>query len=202
MTSGTVFTLEVNARLPDRLARLEELANNLLYSWDRQTRLLFSRLDPHLWDEAGHNPKAFLKRIDEHKLLDAADDPVYLGNMDRILSAFDVYLKEPLRRDGSEWLRKNDVVAYFCAEFGMHESLPIYSGGLGILAGDCCKAASDMRLPFVGVGLLYRQGYFAQTIGRDGGQVVTYNDIVFTQLPATLVMSGGEELRINVELAG
>ena len=100
MTSGTTFTLEVNPKLPARLARLEELANNLLYSWDRQTRLLFSRLDPKLWDKVDHNPKAFLKRIDDRKLAEAADDPVYLGNLNRVLSAFDVYLKEPLRRTG------------------------------------------------------------------------------------------------------
>jgi starch phosphorylase len=166
MTSGTTFKLEVNPGLPRRLARLEELANNLLYSWDEETRLLFSRLDPSLWSEVDHNPKAFLKRIDEQKLIDAADDPVFLGNLNRVLSAFDDYLKEPLRRNGSEWLRKNDLIVYFCAEFGFHESLPIYSGGLGILAGDHCKSASDMRLPFVGVGLLYRQGYFHQTSAR------------------------------------
>src|SRR5262245_16021525 len=135
MSIGTPFILEVNPKLPRRLARLEELAANLHYSWDRPTRLLFSRLDPHLWEEVGHNPKAFLKRVDEKKLVEAADDPVFLGNLNRVLSAFDVYLKEPLRRNGSEWLRKNDLVAYFCAEFGFHESLPIYSGGLGILAG-------------------------------------------------------------------
>ena len=170
MTSGTLFTLEVNPKLPPRLARLEELANNLHYSWDRQTRLLFSRLDPPLWGRAEHNPKAFLKRIDEKKLVEAANDPVFMGNLNRVLSAFDTYLQEPLRRNGSEWLRKNDVIAYFCAEFGFHESLPIYSGGLGILAGDHCKSASDMRLPFVGMGLLYRQGYFHQTIDSEGNQ--------------------------------
>src|SRR5258708_39063878 len=123
MSSGTAFTLEVNPKLPPRLARLDELANNLRYSCDRQTRLLFSRLDLRLWDEVGHNPKAFLKRIDEQKLVNAADDPVFLGNLNQVLSAFDVYLKEPLPRNGSEWLRKNDLIAYFCAEFGFHESL-------------------------------------------------------------------------------
>ena len=179
MASGTPFTLEVNPRLPHRLARLEELANNLLYSWDRQTRELFSRLDPQLWEQVSHNPKAFLKRIDEKKLVAAADDPIFLGNFNRVLSAFDVYLKEPLRRNGSEWLRKNDLVAYFCAEFGFHESLPIYSGGLGILAGDHCKSASDMRLPFVCIGLLYRQGYFHQTIDTEGNQQALYADSDF-----------------------
>jgi glycogen phosphorylase len=203
MTSGTTFSLEVNPTLPRRLARLEELANNLLYSWDRQTRLLFSRLDPQLWDKVGHNPKAFLKRIDEKKLVDAADDPVFLGNLDRVLSAFDVYLKEPLRRNGSEWLRENDVVAYFCAEFGFHESLPIYSGGLGILAGDHCKSASDMRLPFVGVGLLYRQGYFHQTIDSEGNQHALYADSDFEDLPVTPILrTDASEVRVSIEFPG
>jgi glycogen phosphorylase len=203
MTSGTTFTLEVNPKLPRRLARLEELANNLLYSWDRQTRLLFSRLDPHLWVEVGHNPKAFLKRIDEQKLVDAADDQVFLGNLNRVLSAFDVYLKEPLRRNGSEWLRKNDLIAYFCAEFGFHESLPIYSGGLGILAGDHCKSASDMRLPFVGVGLLYRQGYFHQTIDTEGNQHALYADSDFDDLPVTpMRRADGSDVRISIEFPG
>ncbi len=203
MTSATTFTLEVNPKLPRRLARLEELANNLLYSWDRQTRLLFSRLDPQLWDRIGHNPKAFLKRIDEQKLVDAADDPVFLGNLNRVVSAFDAYLKEPLRRNGSEWLRKNDLIAYFCAEFGFHESLPIYSGGLGILAGDHCKSASDMRLPFVGVGLLYRQGYFHQTIDTEGNQQALYADSDFEDLPITpCLRTDGAEVRVSIEFPG
>ena len=203
MTRHTTFTLEVNPKLPLRLTRLEELANNLLYSWDEETRLLFSRLDPSLWSEVDHNPKAFLKRIDEQKLVNAADDPVFLGNLNRVLSAFDDYMKEPLRRDGSESLRKNDLVAYFCAEFGFHESLPIYSGGLGILAGDHCKSASDMRLPFVGVGLLYRQGYFHQTIDSEGNQHALYADSDFEDLPVTPILrSDGSEVRVSVEFPG
>ncbi|MEO8163931.1 MAG: alpha-glucan family phosphorylase [Betaproteobacteria bacterium] len=203
MISGTRFTLEVNPKLPPRLARLDELANNLLYSWDRQTRMLFSRLDPQLWERIGHSPKAFLKRVDEQKLRDAAEDPVFLGNLNRVLSAFDVYMKEPLRRNGSEWLRKSDLVAYFCAEFGVHESLPIYSGGLGILAGDHCKSASDMRLPFIGVGLLYRQGYFHQTIDTEGNQHALYADSEFEDLPITPVLrADGSDLRVSVEFPG
>ena len=203
MTNRTSFALEVIPRLPPRLARLQELAGNLLYGWDRQTRLLFSRLDPDLWEEVGHNPKAFLKRIHEHKLDDAADDPVFLANLNRVLLAFDNYLKEPLRRDGSEWLRQDDLVAYFCAEFGFHESLPIYSGGLGILAGDHCKSASDMRLPFVGVGLLYRQGYFHQTIDSEGNQRALYADSNFDDLPvAPVLRADGSEVRIDIDFPG
>ncbi len=203
MTQVTTFTLEVNAKLPRRLARLKELANNLWYSWDRQTRLLFSRLDTLLWDEVGHNPTAFLKRVDEQKLVDAADDPVFLGNYNRVLSEFDTYHGEPLRRNGSEWLRQTDLVAYFCAEFGFHESLPIYSGGLGILAGDHCKSASDMRLPFIGVGLLYRQGYFHQTIDTEGNQHALYCDSDFEDLPVSPVLrDDGSEVRVKVDLPG
>jgi len=203
MISGTLFSLEVNPKLPPRLARLQELANNLLYSWDRQPRELFSRLDPQLWEQVSHNPKAFLKHINKKILIAAADDPIFLGNYNRVLSAFDLYLKEPLRRNGSEWLRQNDLVAYFCAEFGFHESLPIYSGGLGILAGDHCKSASDMRLPFVCIGLLYRQGYFHQTIDSEGNQHAVYADSDFEDLPVTPVQrEGGADVRISIEFPG
>jgi glycogen phosphorylase len=203
MSKGTTFAIEVTPKIPRRLARIEELANNLWYSWDRPTRTLFSRLDPALWDAVGHNPKAFLKHVDEQRLIDAADDPVFLGNYNRALSAFDTYHNEPLRRNGSEWLRQSDLVAYFCAEFGFHESLPIYSGGLGILAGDHCKSASDMRLPFIGVGLLYRQGYFHQTIDGEGNQNASYSDSDFNDLPVSRVLDEeGREVRVQVELPG
>ncbi len=199
----TDYTLEVNPNIPHRLARLEELANNLWYSWDRATRSLFARLHPQLWDAVGHSPKAMLKRVDEQRLFDAADDPAFLSAFNRALSAYDSYHSEPLRRNGSEWLRQSDLVAYFCAEFGFHESFPIYSGGLGILAGDHCKAASDMRLPFVGVGLLYRQGYFSQTIDGEGNQQPHYADSDFEDLPVSQVLQeGGQPLQVQVALPG
>jgi starch phosphorylase len=203
MQSRSTFTVEVNPKIPRRLARLEELAANLWYSWDRPTRTLFARLHPALWDAVGHNPKAFLRRVDEERLIDAADDPVFLGNFNRVLSAYDTYHNEPLRRNGSEWLRSSDLVAYFCAEFGFHESFPIYSGGLGILAGDHCKSASDMRLPFIGVGLLYRQGYFSQAIDAEGNQHAAYTDSEFEGLPVTPVLNAdGAEVRVQVQLPG
>lgn len=203
MTAPTDYTLDVNPNIPPRLARLEELSNNLWYSWDRATRSLFARLHPPLWDAVGHSPKAMLKRVDEERLIQAADDPAFLSAFNRVLSAYDSYHSEPLRRDGSEWLRQTDLVAYFCAEFGLHESFPIYSGGLGILAGDHCKAASDLRLPFVGVGLLYRQGYFSQTIDAEGNQQPHYQDSDFGDLPVTPVLQdSGEPLQVQVELPG
>src|ERR1700693_5878760 len=179
---GTPYSLEVNPNLPERLARLEELAGNLRYSWDRPTRELFERLHPSLWNAVGHNPKAFLRRVDERRLVHAADDPVFRSSLEQALSAYDSYLDASTTYEDSPHLRGADLVAYFCAEFGFHESLPIYSGGLGILAGDHCKAASDRRLPFVGVGLLYRQEYFMQTIDAYGNQVASFSPADFSQL--------------------
>jgi len=205
MQPGTKFNLEVNPKIPQRLARLEELANNLWYSWDiMPTRALFSRLDPGLWNMVGHSPKAMLKRIDQQRLFDAAEDKVFMDNYNRVLSAYDSYHGAQTDRDAAVApLAPAELVAYFCAEFGFHESLPIYSGGLGILAGDHCKAASDMRLPFVGVGLLYRQGYFFQTIDSHGNQRATYVDSDFDDLPiAPVERADGAELKITVEFPG
>ena len=200
---GTRYVLEVRPNIPRRLARLTELADNLWYAWDRPTRYLFAQLNPRLWDATGHSPKAFLNRVDEQRLVDAVDDPHYMDRFNRVVSAYDTYHGEPRRPQATEQLRQSDLVAYFCAEFGFHESLPIYSGGLGILAGDHCKAASDMRLPFVGVGLLYRQGYFRQTIDGEGNQHAAYHDADFDDLPVTQVAADdGKPLHVAVDLDG
>jgi starch phosphorylase len=200
---GTAYALEINPRIPERLARLDEIAHDLWYSWDRSTRQLFARLDNALWNEVGHNPKVLLKRIDERRLIEAAEDPGFLSSYQRMLSAYDTYLSETGRGQHAAVLGENDLVAYFCAEFGFHESLPIYSGGLGILAGDHCKAASDLRLPFIGVGLLYRQGYFQQKIDADGSQQAIYLDSDFDDLPVTPVLdAGGKETTIDIALPG
>ncbi len=201
MFSRTAFTITVNPKIPPRLKRLEELANNLWYSWDRATRTLFSRLDPHLWEAVGHNPKAFLKRVDESVLLKATEDRVFLATYNSILSTYDSYHEASTIVGGDSGLAATDQVAYFCFEFGFHESLPIYSGGLGILAGDHCKAASDLRLPFVAIGLLYRQGYFSQTIDSQGNQQVTYTVSDFEDLPVTPVLrADGSSVQIQVAL--
>jgi starch phosphorylase len=200
---GTPFVLEVRPKIPARLNRLEELAGNLAYSWDRGTREVFARLNPPLWEALGHSPKALLRRIDERRLREAAEDPVFLNSYERALSTLDAYLADRRRRNGAETLKEDDLVAYFCAEFGFHESLPIYSGGLGILAGDHCKAASDARLPFVGVGLLYRQGYFHQEVDGAGNQHAEYHDSDFAELPIEPARkSDGGEAHVQVELPG
>jgi starch phosphorylase len=199
----TSYSLEVNPRVPKRLERLEELANNLWYSWNRPTRSLFARMNPALWDAVGHCPKAMLKRIDEQRLMDAAADPAFLDNLTRVLAAFDAYHAEPPFKQNSGGFRPEDLVAYFCAEFGVHESLPMYSGGLGILAGDHCKAASDFQLPFIAVGLLYRQGYFTQTVDADGRQRAAYHDNDFDDLPiAPVRRADGGDLTVEVQFPG
>src|SRR5205807_8674980 len=130
-------------------------------------------------------------------------DAVLLYSFNPILSAYDTYHSARGARGATTGLAQDELIAYFCAEFGFHESLPFYSGGLGILAGDCCKSASDMRIPFVGVGLLYRQGYFQQRIDAEGRQHVTYADSDFVELPVELVHAdGGSELRVQFELPG
>src|ERR1700736_639570 len=183
---GTPYSLEVNPNLLVRLARLEELAGNLRYSWDRPTRELFERLHPSLWNAVCRTPKAFLRRVEERRLVHAADDPVFRSSFERVLLAYDAYLDTSARSEETQRFLGDDLIAYFCAEFGFHESLPIYSGGLGILAGDHCKAASDLSIPLVAVGLLYRQGYFFQTIDADGNQQAKYADSNFDEPPVTL----------------
>src|SRR6266850_1490598 len=202
MQPGTRYQLEVNPKLPKRLARLEELAGNLWYSWDRATRAIFARLNPALWDAVGHNPKAMLKRIDEQRLIDAASDPAFLDSLQRVLAAFDAYQADAPFRQSSASIKAGELLAYFCAEFGVHESLPLYSGGLGILAGDHCKAASDFQLPFIGIGLLYRQGYFVQTIDPEGRQRAEYHDSEFSDLPIEPVMHDGRDLTVELAFPG
>ncbi|HXU94493.1 MAG TPA: alpha-glucan family phosphorylase [Gallionella sp.] len=203
MEKSTSYVLQVRPKVPARLARLEELANNLWYSWDRPTRALFARLHPGLWKATGQSPKAFLKRVDEQRLVDAAEDQVFIANFNRVLADYDTYHAYRQPAGGSNWLHNGDLVAYFCAEFGFHESFPIYSGGLGILAGDHCKAASDLRLPFIGVGLLYRQGYFHQTIDGEGNQIATNSDSHFEDLPIVPAKrADGSEAYTVVDLPG
>jgi glycogen phosphorylase len=195
---GTAFPLEVTPRLPKELARLDELANNLWFAWNRPARELFARLDPVLWEAVGHNPKAVLRGVDQRRLDQAANDAAFLHDYDRVLAVHDRY-QRVRSGNGTAPLKEGELIAYFCAEFGFHESLPIYSGGLGILAGDHCKTASDMALPFVAVGLLYRQGYFQQAIDGEGYQHAAYTDSDFNDLPITEVKKDGKPLEITVE---
>ncbi|MYL27837.1 MULTISPECIES: alpha-glucan family phosphorylase [Halomonadaceae] len=205
--SGNEYYLEVRPRLPDVFSRLEELANNLFYSWDRGVRGLFFRIDPELWASCGHNPKVFLRRVAQHRLEALAQDTDFNLRYQEVLAAFDAYLDpsitSPREREVQGLDTDRDLIAYFCMEYGLHESLPLYSGGLGILAGDHCKAASDLGLSFVAVGLMYRQGYFCQTINRTGGQEIHLNPYSLDELPVTLVLDEqGEPIHIPVVFPG
>ncbi len=200
---GTRYPLEVQPLIPQRLERLTELAADLLYSWNRPIRALFVRLDPALWERCGRNPKLMLRRVAQARLDEAAQDPLFLEEYQRALSLYDTYHAVRLSAKLTDLDPKTDLVAYFCAEFGFHESLQIYSGGLGILAGDHCKAASDLGLPFVAVGLLYRQGYFTQTIDAQGNQIVGTAPALLADLPVSPVCDpGGCELRVSVPFPG
>jgi glycogen phosphorylase len=201
---GTRYTLEVNPTLPDRLKRLTELANDLLYSWDRDVRGLFYSLDRELWESCGHNPKVFLRRVAQQVLDRAAEDRAFLEDYQQVLSAYDAYRQSKPAPALREMLDpKNDLVAYFCAEFGFHESVQLYSGGLGILAGDHCKAASDLCIPFIAVGILYRQGYYTQTIDEHGNQIAHYHPTQFDDLPiAPAVDKNGDEIHVHVDMPG
>ncbi|MDH5573285.1 MAG: alpha-glucan family phosphorylase, partial [Gammaproteobacteria bacterium] len=198
----TQFKFEVQPVIPSNLSGLHELANNLLYTWDRRVRRLFYRLDVHLWESSGHNPKVFLRRIAQKKLDLAAEDHIFLEEYHRVLSSFNTYHSKIIHSEIEQHLDINtDLIAYFCAEFGLHESVPIYSGGLGILAGDHCKAASDLGLPFVAIGLLYRQGYFTQTIDSSGNQLAQNKRAHFSDLPIVPALNPlGEKIRVSVQI--
>ena len=162
-------------KIPLRIERLEQLAYNFWWSWHREARDLFKVLDYPLWRSTGHNPVKMLREVSPERLEEVAADPLFLRRYDAVLIALDADLK-----NGHLWFptQHPDLtsrpVAYFSAEFGLHQSLPTYAGGLGVLAGDHCKETSDIGLPFVGVGFLYEMGYFRQHITADGWQEAIY----------------------------
>ncbi|MDM8565188.1 alpha-glucan family phosphorylase [Candidatus Halobeggiatoa sp. HSG11] len=199
--SAQEFNLEVTPILPESLKQLEELANNLWYSWNMPARQLFQRLDRELWTRVKHNPKLFLRNVDQRSLHKAAEDPSYLQAYQQVLTSYYDYHNNKSRQDGGTQLAEDDLVAYFCAEYGFHESLPVYSGGLGILAGDHCKTASDICLPFVAIGLFYHQGYFTQRIDAEGNQIASLSNNEPEHLPVTPVLDeSGNEILIEVKI--
>jgi starch phosphorylase len=188
--------IEISPVIPAALGRLPELAGNLSYSWHRPTRALFEDLDQNLWRETHSNPRLLLRCVSQSALDAAAADAHYLRRYEQVLATYDRYQSQPSATSGAP------LVAYFCAEYGFHESFPIYSGGLGILAGDHCKAASDEQLNFVAVGLMYRQGYFSQMVDSDGTQHAGYRDVDPRDLPVEPVRDAqGNWLVVQVPIA-
>ena len=194
--------LFVQPIVPQRIARLNEIAFNLWFSWNQDALLLFSSIDRDLWKKTGHNPIKFLKEVSQHKLERASRDRTYLSEYNKIMAAFDHYLSETDTWYDHRFGGRNETIAYFSAEYGLHESLGIYSGGLGILSGDHCKAASDLGLPFIAVGLLYRHGYFSQKLDGHGNQIAEYIDNEFEEMPICRVYKDEKPLIIAVDIAG
>lgn len=190
--------------LPRRINRLGELAYNLWWSWNPDAQRLFSRIDRELWENINHNPVHFLKHVERPKLNAVTNNRYYLEFYDRTFRNLDQYLSDP-----NTWFAQNypelinRPVAYFSMEFGLHECLPIYAGGLGVLSGDHTKEASDLGLPFVAIGLFYREGYFTQRITEDGWQEARYDQHDLEDLPVIpVVTSDGKPVTISVELPG
>lgn len=185
----------VRPALPPAIARLGELACNVLWSWDHNIRALFRRLDPALWRACGHNPVLLLGRLPQAALVKAAADPRYLAVYRRACESFDAYMSAAAHRPGGK------LIAYFSMEYGLLECMPIYSGGLGVLSGDHMKAASDANIPIVGVGLLYQKGYLQQTLNPDGWQQERYPTNDFYTLPVLPVADPeGGEMKVSVHL--
>jgi starch phosphorylase len=177
-------------RLPKRIERLDELAHNMWWSWHYQARDLFRALDYTLWIISGHNPVKQLRDINPDRLKAAAADPAFVALYDSVMAAFDADMSSQDTWFGSKYSDKlTGPVGYFSMEFAIHHSIPIYAGGLGILAGDICKEASDLGLPMVGVGFMYPQGYFHQRITADGWQEEIYSQLDFSEAPITPVLS-------------
>jgi len=185
----------VRPALPASISRLAELAYNLLWSWEPIVRSLFRRLDPALWRDCGYNPVLMLGRLPQATLQRAGNDPRYLSLYRMACESFDTRVRKgPPPADGK-------LIAYFSAEYGLTECLPVYSGGLGILSGDHLKSSSDQDYPLIGLGLLYQQGYFRQMLNPDGWQQERYPTNDFYTLPLLPVKdAGGEDLKVTVKL--
>ncbi|MFZ5632851.1 MAG: alpha-glucan family phosphorylase [Bacillota bacterium] len=196
-------TVSIRPRLPRQIEGLGDIARNFWFSWNVQAQNLFKRINEGLWEEVNHNPVKFLLLVNEEELDDIAQNEEYLKLYGQVTEEFRGYLNRKSWFDRTYPEYRDSVIAYFSPEFGLHESHPIYSGGLGLLAGDHMKSASDLGLPFVGVGLLYKNGYFNQIINREGKQEAFYPYHNFYDQPLQPVFDGsGEEMTVRVEFPG
>ena len=194
---------QLGAKLPMPLKRLADLAYNYWWSWSSDRIAIFQNINPEEWQRCGHNPVALLEAVSYDRLTQVAEDPQYLKRLQATVAHFDRYMA-----DRNTWANRvapqisiEHPAAYFCAEFGIHESLPIYSGGLGILAGDHLKSASDLGVPLVGIGLMYRQGYFRQRLSRSGWQEDYYVDNCFDRLPLEQMQNAqGEPIVFDLQV--
>ena len=193
--------ITVNPQLPKRIEKLSEIGYNLWWSWNTEFLKLFKEMDIDLWESVNKNPIKFLKLVTQEKLEEAAQNPEFLKKYDRVVENFEDYMKSK-----SNWFdkkypdNKNDLIAYFSAEYGLDQTLPIYSGGLGVLSGDHLKSASDLDIPLVAIGLLYKNGYFNQKINGSGAQETEYKDIDIENLPLESVKdSEGKDILVALQ---
>ena len=193
--------ITVNPQLPKRIGKLAEISNNLWWSWNTEFLRLFKIIDRDLWETCEKNPVKFLKRVSQDRLEAVATNTEFLKEYDRLAKEFDDYITSKNTWFSNKYPEnKKDLIAYFSAEYGLDQTIPIYSGGLGILSGDHLKSASDLGIPLVAVGLLYKNGYFHQKINGYGDQETEYNNIELSDLPINLVKDeNGEDLKINVK---
>jgi glycogen phosphorylase len=198
-----VFSIQVSPTLPVRLEALNTLALNLRWTWDHATKDLFESLDRDLWEDTNHNPRLVLGRVSQGRLTELASDEAFLAELDQASASLAEYMSATGWFGRAHPKAAGHVVAYFSAEFGLTECLPNYAGGLGILAGDHLKSASDAGLPLVGVGLLYQRGYFQQYLNADGWQQETFPVNDFSTLPLTPEIDAqNSPLTISVEFPG
>ncbi len=193
--------ITVNPQLPKRIEKLGEISNNLWWSWNTEFLRLFQKIDRDLWEQCGKNPVKFLRRVSQENLERVSKDITFLKEYDKIADNFTNYMNSKNTWFSSKYSNnKKDLIAYFSAEYGLDQTIPIYSGGLGILSGDHLKSASDLGLPLVGVGLLYKNGYFNQKINGYGQQETEYHNIDLYDLPINPVKDEkGEDLTIYVK---
>ena len=193
--------ITVNPQLPKRIDKLSEVANNLWWSWNTEFLRLFQKIDKDLWEESDKNPVKFLKRVSQEKLEEASKNLSFLKEYDRVVDNFEAYINSKNTWFSNKFPKnKEDLIAYFSAEYGLDQTIPIYSGGLGILSGDHLKSASDLGIPLVAVGLLYKNGYFHQKINGYGEQQTEYRNIDLYDLPINPVKDEkGEDLIIYVK---
>lgn len=190
-------------RLPEKLLPLKALASNLYFSWQHEIEEFFAQMDRDLWEKSEHNPVVFLNRLPQSTLEELADDEFFLDRLSTIAAGFEKYLNKRSLTPGLEALGSGPVVAYFSAEYGIAQCLPVYSGGLGILAGDHLKSASDLNIPLVGVGLCYQHGFFRQYLTHDGWQQERYEANDFEQMPIFPVLdSAGNILTVQIIMQG
>lgn len=193
--------ITVNPQLPKRIEKLSEISNNLWWSWNTEFLRLFKKIDKDLWETCEKNPVKFLKQVSQERLETVATNTEFLKEYDRLAKEFNDYVTSKNTWFSNKYPEnKNDLIAYFSAEYGLDQTIPIYSGGLGILSGDHLKSASDLGIPLVAVGLLYKNGYFHQKINGYGDQETEYNNIELSNLPINPVKDeNGEELKIYVK---